>query len=154
MKWKVFSFEDLTIHELYTILQERNAIFVVEQECAYQEIDGRDQESLHLSAWDGDVLVAYARLMPAGVKYEEPSIGRVIVNSEYRGQGIARELIDRAMKAMREKWDVQSIKLHAQSHLTSFYGSFGFDEISESYLDDGIPHTDMRWTAVSKEVAQ
>ncbi|KIL52105.1 GNAT family N-acetyltransferase [Jeotgalibacillus soli] len=150
MEWKLKQFEDLTTYELYQILKERNAIFVVEQQCAYQEIDGYDLKSSHLILEDEGMLVAYARLLPAGVKYDIPSVGRVIVNPAYRGKGIARDLISNAVDIMVKEWQVTEIKLQAQTYLRSFYRSFGFEETSEEYLDDGIPHVDMLMKVMSE----
>ena len=143
MEWTLKTFDQLSARELYQILMARNAIFVVEQACAYQEIDGNDIESYHLALRDGENLVAYARLLPAGIKYDRPSIGRIIVNEAYRGDGIARELVTKSIAIMIDHWKVEQIKLQAQTYLRHFYQSFGFEETSEDYLDDGIPHVDM-----------
>ncbi|TDL31523.1 GNAT family N-acetyltransferase [Jeotgalibacillus sp. S-D1] len=143
MKWTLKTFNELSTYELYQILMLRNSVFVVEQQCAYQEIDGNDLNSFHLSFGDGEQLAAYARLLPAGVKYNTPSIGRIIVHESFRGSGIARELVSKSIDVMQNEWNVSEIKLQAQTYLRHFYQSFGFEETSEDYLDDGIPHVDM-----------
>ncbi|PPA70608.1 GNAT family N-acetyltransferase [Jeotgalibacillus proteolyticus] len=143
MEWTLQTFEELSATELYEILMARNSIFVVEQQCAYQEIDGYDPKSFHLTLREGDKLVAYARLLPGGVKYDLPSIGRIIVAPEYRGSGAGRRLVARSVNIMVKDWGVEQIKLQAQVYLRHFYESFGFEPTSEEYLDDGIPHVDM-----------
>ncbi|MDX8342604.1 GNAT family N-acetyltransferase [Rossellomorea sp. YZS02] len=143
MSWKVKSFTDLSTHELYELLQVRTEVFVVEQECAYLEVDGKDLHSYHLYKEENGEVVAYARLLPAGVSYEQPSIGRVLVKEGYRGKGLASELVKRGLAFIHEEWGQQPVKIQAQEYLREFYGSFGFRAITETYLDDGIPHIDM-----------
>ncbi|MGD7045116.1 GNAT family N-acetyltransferase [Jeotgalibacillus proteolyticus] len=150
MKWKLHTFEELTVHQLYEILMARNAIFVVEQECAYQEIDGHDPRSFHLTLKDGEKLAAYARLLPAGVKYSVPSIGRIIVDPAYRGSGSGRKLLEKSLDIMINEWGADEINLQAQVYLRKFYRSFGFEETSAEYLDDGIPHVDMKMLVKKK----
>ena len=146
MEWATKSFNELTTEELYNLLKIRVDVFVVEQQCAYPEIDGHDQASLHLlSIQDGEI-AAYARLVPAGEKYEQASIGRVLVAPSKRNSGVGRELVSQAIEKIMEEWDAKEIKLQAQSHLQSFYESFGFQPISEVYDDGGIPHVDMLLT--------
>jgi ElaA protein len=143
MSWKVKSFNELTTHELYEILQVRTQVFVVEQECAYLEVDGKDVHAHHLYKEENGEVVAYARLLPAGVSYKEPSIGRVLVKEEHRRRGLASELVERGLAFIHGEWGEQPVKIQAQEYLREFYGSFGFRAITETYLDDGIPHIDM-----------
>lgn len=143
MSWIVKSFGELTNIELYNILKLRVDIFVVEQNCAYPEIDGKDIECLHLMKKDGEEIVAYTRLLPPGVSYEQASIGRVIVNPHYRKQKVGKELLAKSIELVQEKFKTNIIKIQAQSYLLSFYSSFGFVAISEEYLEDEIPHVDM-----------
>ncbi|TFE02497.1 GNAT family N-acetyltransferase [Jeotgalibacillus sp. R-1-5s-1] len=143
MDWELKQFDDLTTRELYTILQARNAIFVVEQECAYHEIDGHDPDCWHLSLKIDGELAAYSRLLEKGVKYDIASIGRIIVPEKFRGRGLARQLVQHSIDIMTEEWGEREIKLQAQTYLRDFYESFGFKATSEEYLDDGIPHVDM-----------
>lgn len=142
MDWKLKTFEELTLNELYTILQARTAVFVVEQECPYQEVDGKDIYCRHLFLEEEGRLLAYSRLVPPGVSYPEASIGRVIVDASARGRGLARELMARSLKHLREDGHTR-VKIQAQAYLHGFYGSFGFEPVSEVYDEDGIPHIDM-----------
>ena len=141
--WIIKSFNELTTIELYTYLQLRVNVFIVEQSCPYPELDGYDLDSYHLTYIENDEVLAYARILPAGIKYQRTSIGRVIVDQKSRGRGLAKELMNQAIDFSREKWPNTDIQLQAQTHLKHFYGSFGFIEISEEYDEDGIPHVDM-----------
>lgn len=141
--WIIKSFKELSTTELYTYLQLRVNVFIVEQACPYPELDGYDLDSYHLSFKEEGEVLAYARILPAGIKYKNISIGRVIVDQKSRGQGLAKQLMQQAMAFSQEKWPNANIQLQAQSHLKHFYGSFGFKEMSEEYDEDGIPHVDM-----------
>jgi len=143
VSWILKNFEELTNKELHDIYQLRVNIFIVEQNCPYPEIDGKDVNSLHLFKTEGEVIVAYSRLLPPGLSYEQPSIGRVIVNEKFRGQGLGNELMSSAIKIVKEKWSGASIKIQAQSYLQSFYESLGFVQVTDEYLEDNIPHIDM-----------
>jgi ElaA protein len=141
--WIIKSFNELTTIELYSYLQLRVNVFIVEQSCPYPELDGYDLDSYHLTYIENDEVLAYARILPAGIKYQRISIGRVIVDQKSRGRGLAKELMNQAIEFSREKWPNTDIQLQAQTYLKQFYGSFGFIEISEEYDEDGIPHVDM-----------
>ncbi|HSO59340.1 MAG TPA: GNAT family N-acetyltransferase [Paenisporosarcina sp.] len=141
--WIIKSFNELTTRELYTYLQLRVNVFIVEQSCPYPELDGYDLDSYHLAYIVDNKVLAYARILPAGIKYQRVSIGRVIVNQKSRGQGIAKQLMQKAIEFSQKEWPNRDIQLQAQAHLKHFYGSFGFLEISEEYDEDGIPHVDM-----------
>ena len=143
MGFKLMTFEELTSIELYKILQARTDIFVVEQNCAYPEVDGKDLLSYHLFKEINGEIVAYLRILPPGVSYEQASIGRVIVKKEYRGQKLAQQMLGKAIEFIIEEMKETKIKIQAQEYLLAFYSSFGFQPISESYLEDGIPHVDM-----------
>ncbi len=143
LEWRVQDFEALDAATLYALLAARVAVFVVEQACAYQELDGRDADALHLSAWRGGEPVAYARLVPPGGRFTEPSIGRVLTCRTMRGTGLGRELMRRAILAVEERWPGRAIRLSAQEHLQAFYRSLGFEADSAIYDEDGIPHVDM-----------
>ncbi|MCA0985061.1 GNAT family N-acetyltransferase [Halobacillus yeomjeoni] len=143
MTWKLKQFHELSKEMMYQILKKRVGVFVVEQECPYPEIDGIDDDCLHL--WkeeDGDIK-AYCRLVPPQKKGEYYAIGRVLVIEECRGTGLARELMNRAIDILKEEIKVDGIQLHGQEHLRYFYQSFGFKEVTDVYLEDGIPHVDM-----------
>lgn len=142
--WSCKKFEDLTVPELYTILKLRNEVFVVEQNCVYPDMDGKDIPSLHLCGWlNNQLLVAYARLIPAGIAYTEASIGRFVSNAAYRKNGYGKKLMQKAIEACYTNFGKQPIKIGAQQYLVNFYESFGFHVISDPYIEDGIPHVEM-----------
>jgi ElaA protein len=143
MNWKLKSFNELSTHELYGILLVRTQVFVVEQECPYLEVDGKDLHAYHLYKEENGEVIAYSRLLPAGVSYKEASIGRVLVKEDYRGKGLASELVKRGLDFIHDELGERTVKIQAQEYLREFYGSFGFRAITETYLDDGIPHIDM-----------
>lgn len=143
MNFKLKTFDQLTNTELYNILQERTNVFIVEQNCPYPEIDGKDTQSYHLYKEENGEVVAYLRILPPGVSYAELSIGRVLVKKEYRGQRLAHELMVRALQFISDELNETTVKIQAQDYLRNFYGSFGFEAISEVYLEDSIPHVDM-----------
>jgi ElaA protein len=143
MEWMKKTFQELTKEELYTILQIRVEVFVVEQECAYLEVDGRDHNSLHLWSEIEGEMAAYCRIVPPDQNEDHYSIGRVLIAKPHRRQGIARDMINVAMDIMVQEIGAKTIALHGQEHLRHFYASFGFKEVSDVYLEDGIPHVDM-----------
>ncbi|UFT99778.1 GNAT family N-acetyltransferase [Radiobacillus kanasensis] len=143
MEWMYKHFEQLTTTELYQIIKARIDVFVLEQECAYSELDNHDQASTHLFLHNGEEVIAYARLLPKGTTYSQASFGRVLVNQNYRGGGHAKELLQRSIDYILKEWDEEEIKIQGQEYLRHFYSSFGFEEISDVYLEDGIPHVDM-----------
>ncbi|CAM4269249.1 GNAT family N-acetyltransferase [Paenibacillus tarimensis] len=144
MTWKIKHYDDLTKSELYHILQERTKVFVVEQNCPYQEVDGKDLASYHLYQSDETGrIIAYLRILPAGISYTEASLGRVLVAEQYRKKGIASELVGKALHYVRHELNEQAVRISAQAHLEGFYQSFGFKTTSEPYLEDGIPHINM-----------
>ncbi|QVY62550.1 GNAT family N-acetyltransferase [Cytobacillus gottheilii] len=143
MGWKLKAFDELTNIELYNILKERTLVFVVEQNCPYLEVDGKDPYSYHFFKEDNGEIIAYSRILPAGVSYQEASIGRVFVKKEYRGQGIAEELLKNSLDFIQNELKETNVKIQAQDYLRKFYNSFGFKTISETYLEDNIPHVDM-----------
>jgi ElaA protein len=145
LNWIVKKFEALTPYELYNIMWLRNEVFVVEQNCVYQDADYKDQKGWHLMGVDEDnKLMAYVRLLPIGVSYEtEPSIGRVVTNPAARRTGVGRELMTIAIKQCEELFGKHDIKIGAQYYLLCFYSSLGFKQSSEIYLEDGIEHIEM-----------
>ncbi|TWT04157.1 GNAT family N-acetyltransferase [Planococcus sp. CPCC 101016] len=146
MDWKTYHFEELTARKLYEVLKLRVDVFVVEQNCPYPELDNLDQQSVHLLCSENDEVLAYARLVPAGIKYNLPSIGRVIVHESARGRGLAKKLLEQSIEYILEEWQAPAIQLQGQVYLQGFYESFGFQTISDSYDEDGIPHVDMKFT--------
>ncbi|MBP9085910.1 MAG: GNAT family N-acetyltransferase [Kofleriaceae bacterium] len=144
LTWTDKTFAELTPHQLYAILQLRQAVFVVEQKCAYLDADGCDAMARHLCGHDGVGLVAYARLVPAGIKHAEPSIGRVLIVERARGTGVGKALMRNAVARMGSLFAGAPIVLGAQAHLQRFYAEFGFEVFGEPYDEDGIPHINMR----------
>ena len=138
-------FINLSTIQLYEILHLRSEVFVVEQSCVYQDLDHKDTQVgvQHLLMLDNQQLLGYARLLPSGLSYDTPSIGRIIISPKARDKGFGRMLIQEAMARTFSLWPKVKITIGAQSHLSNMYQSFGFKEISEHYLEDGILHVDM-----------
>lgn len=146
-KWSFKAFAELTTFELYEILQARQAVFIVEQKCPYLDADGIDQLSHHLAGWDSDKrLLAYCRLVPPCVKYEEPSIGRVITLAQVRRKGYGKLLMTEAIQRSQHLYPNMPIRIGAQLYLERFYNAFGFVRCSAPYDEDGIPHIQMLLT--------
>jgi len=143
MNWEIKKFNELNVMELYNILKVRTDVFVVEQECPYSECDGKDIKSYHLYTKDGDDVIAYLRILPPGLSYEESSIGRVLVRKDNRGKGLAKEMMKIAMNFIKEDLKEYKIRLSGQEYLINFYKDLGFQVVSDMYLEDGIPHVEM-----------
>ncbi len=143
MNWMVKKFDALTPRELYAILQLRSEVFVVEQNCVYQDMDNKDQFCFHVMCWQDNKLVAYTRLVPPGVAYPEPSIGRVITSKEVRRTGLGKTLIEKSIAEILKIYGQTPIKIGAQLYLKKFYESFDFEESGDVYDEDGIPHIPM-----------
>lgn len=141
--WYLKAFDALSTKELYAILKERTNVFVVEQNCPYLEVDGKDEASYHLFKEVNGDIAAYLRILPPCVSYTESSIGRVLVKKEYRGQGLAYEMMQKGIDFIHNELQQRDIKIQAQDYLRAFYGSFGFEAVSDVYLEDNIPHIDM-----------
>jgi ElaA protein len=150
--WRFAPFAELTPREVHDLYRLRAAVFVVEQKCAFQDVDGADPESWHLLGYgpsprpspkgEGELL-AYARFVPAGIKFAEPSIGRVITALALRRTGLGRELMRESVQRAEKLWPNRAIRIGAQSYLQKFYGDFGFVTVSEPYDEDGILHVEM-----------
>lgn len=143
LNWVLKKFDELSAAELYAIIRLRNEVFVVEQNCAYQDADDIDQLSWHLSGYDDNILAAYTRIIPPGISYEMPSIGRVVTSPAYRRSGIGRTLMNISIEKTFALFNSNSIKIGAQLYLQKFYESLGFESCSDQYLEDGIPHIKM-----------
>lgn len=144
--WHLSTFDDLDTRSLYAVLRLRSEVFVVEQTCVFQDIDGLDPQALHLLGWHDGSLVAYARCFPAGVTFPEASIGRVVTHGAARGAGWGHLLIDEALRAVHARWGPQPIRIGAQAHLRRFYEGHGFVDLGLPYVEDGIDHLEMLWT--------
>ena len=152
IQWRLRAFDDLSLAELYSILAARAAVFVVEQRCNYQDMDGVDGQCWHLMGWDGEKLAAYSRIVPPGARYAEPSIGRVLTSAEHRGTGLGRELMRRGLQHVEELYPGHPTRIGAQAHLQRFYGEFGFVTDSDIYFEDHIEHVKMLRLKGSDEV--
>ncbi|RTE85984.1 GNAT family N-acetyltransferase [Lysobacter sp. N42] len=142
MTWTVKAFSELNVSEVYAMWKLRQDVFVVEQTCPYPDIDGTDEDWFHLLGWEGDQLVAYARLMWVN---DEARIGRVVVAQSARGRSLGREVMQQAMKFIHATHANSSIVLSAQTYLLDFYQSLGFVSTSDTYLEDDIPHQEMEY---------
>lgn len=143
MNFIIKSFQELTTTELYQILQIRSEVFVVEQNCLYQDIDFKDQKALHILGIKNDKIVAYTRIFKPGDCFKNASIGRVVVVAKERKFGYGHDLIKASIKAIETYFKVDKITISAQVYLQKFYESHQFKKVGEEYLEDGIPHLKM-----------
>ncbi|AZB24035.1 GNAT family N-acetyltransferase [Chryseobacterium bernardetii] len=141
--WKIKTFDEFTVPELYAVLKARIDVFVIEQNCPYPDLDNYDQKAVHI--WgeeDGEVL-AYCRIFDKGIKYDEASIGRVLTTELARGKSLGKLLIKYAVETIENRFGTSEIRISAQDYLLKFYGDFGFEDTGKKYLEDDIPHTEM-----------
>ena len=136
-------FNKLSLSELYDILQLRADIFVVEQDCVYNDLDGLDKDAVHMFLKEGKEIVAYTRLLKPGTRFSDYSIGRVVVKQPKRGTGTGIRMMEEAKKFILNSWGATRIQVSAQKYLQKFYEDLGFKVITEEYLEDGIPHVGM-----------
>jgi ElaA protein len=152
LEWRWKAFEDLSSAEVYSMLAARSAVFVIEQNCVYEDVDGLDAEAWHLFAFGpGDPagrqrppLAGYLRVLLPDAGGADLRIGRVLTTAEFRGIGLGNAMLERALAHIRAQWPDTPIRLHAQAHLQGFYGAFGFTPVSAVHDEDGIPHVWMR----------
>ncbi len=142
MNFIIKDFNNLTLTELYNILKLRVDIFVVEQNCPYPELDGEDEDAVHLFVEEEGEIASYLRII---TRQEKIRIGRVITHKDHRGKKLSSKLMEEAMVYIKKHFSEKIVILSAQEHLQHFYGKFGFIAVSEMYLDDGIPHVDMEF---------
>ncbi|MFK8332124.1 GNAT family N-acetyltransferase [Pseudomonas sp. BJa5] len=144
--WICKHHSDLGKEQLYAILRLRTEVFVVEQKCAYQDVDGQDLDgdTCHLMAWQDDALLAYLRLLDPESQGGDVVIGRVVTAPAARGRGFGHELIEKALEQAEKRWPGVPVYLSAQAHLQGYYGRYGFEVVGEEYLEDDIPHIGMR----------
>lgn len=138
------AFSEFSPIELYTYLQLRSEVFVVEQNCVYQDLDGQDQHALHVLVHTNEQIIACARILPKDSNYPEISIGRVIVAASFRGRNVGHALMDHCIEQIEIKYGPQTIVLSAQAHLQDFYKKHNFAAVGDVYLEDGIPHIKMK----------
>lgn len=143
LSFRILRIEELSARELHAILAQRERVFIIEQNCPYQDADDYDLVSWHLACYSGGKLAAYLRIVDAGHKYAEASIGRVLTVKEFRGFGLGRVLMQEAINRFEALYPDQGIRISAQSYLLDFYQSFGFRPVGDEYLEDGIAHTEM-----------
>ena len=152
LTWRFVPFDKLTPREVHDLYQARVGVFVLEQKCAFQDVDGVDPQCWHLLGYrDGTGPIAYCRIVPPGVKFPEPSIGRVLTTAADRGTGAGRELMREAVARTGALWPGRDIRIGAQRYLERFYGDFGFVRSSEPYDEDGIVHIEMLRDALEKQ---
>ena len=144
IQWTIKSFENLSVNELYDILKLRSEIFVVEQNCVYLDIDGKDKQALHLFGEFEGKIVGYSRLFKPGITFDNASIGRVVVDANYRDRKWGHDLMREAIAGIRYHFGESKITIGAQLYLKKFYESHGFIQTSEMYLEDDIPHIEMK----------
>ncbi|MFY8213556.1 MAG: GNAT family N-acetyltransferase [Flavobacterium sp.] len=144
IQWKIKRFEALSLQELYSVLELRSEVFVVEQNCVYQDIDNKDQKAFHVLGYLHNELVAYARLFRAGDYFEQASIGRVVVSPKHRNKAFGHDLIKTSIEQIQLQFQTSAITISAQLYLKAFYESHGFVAQGETYLEDDIPHIQMR----------
>lgn len=147
LNWQIKPYNDLNLNELYDIIALRLKVFVVEQDCVYQDLDGKDKKCYHVFCRDGKGnIVCTARILHPGVSYPEVSIGRVVVDETVRKNGVGHELIKKCTAFINEEFGDVSISISAQKHLEGFYEQHGFKSVGNEYLEDGIPHLEMKYT--------
>ena len=144
IQFKIKPFKELSITELYEILQLRSEVFVVEQNCVYQDIDGKDEKAIHVLGYYEGVLAAYSRLFKPNDYFTDSSIGRVIVKASHRDKKFGHDLIRTSIETINDLFQETNITISAQLYLQKFYESHGFVAVGESYLEDDIPHIEMR----------
>lgn len=144
IQWKIKRFEALSVFELYNVMQLRSEVFVVEQNCVYQDVDGKDAKALHLIGEDSGETVAYCRLFKPKEYFDAASIGRVIVKANRRDEKLGHSLMKEAINIVKSEFNETKITISAQLYLKKFYESHGFIQTSETYLEDDIPHIEMK----------
>jgi ElaA protein len=142
-EWQWCTLRELSAERWNAVAVARQAVFIVEQECAYADLDGLDTNAEHLIVWSASDVAGYLRLLAPGTRFAEPSLGRILTTHAFRGTGLGRELVVKGLQRARERYKGQTLRISAQAYLEKFYASFGFVVDSEPYLEDGIPHVEM-----------
>jgi ElaA protein len=144
MEWEIKKFEELSNRELYSVLQLRAEVFVVEQNCPYLDLDDKDVQSLHVMGKMNNEILAYSRIVFPGISYDTPAIGRVVTSKKIRGSGAGKMLMQKSIEFCQQHFPGQKITISAQCYLEKFYSELGFNTISDTYLEDDIPHVKMK----------
>ena len=144
ISFKIKRFNELSTSELYSLLQLRSEVFVVEQNCVYQDVDGKDDNAIHVLGFLDNELASYSRIFDKGIYFEEASIGRVVVSPKLRDKKLGHDLMQVSIAAVKEHFNEHNITISAQEYLKKFYESHGFVQTSEMYLEDDIPHIQMK----------
>jgi len=143
MKWSCKAFKQLSLDEFHDIIQLREIVFVVEQDCPYLDVDGKDKDALHVfGKYEGNI-VATTRILKPGISYDEVAIGRVVTSPTVRGMGMGKQLMEESMKFVQLHFGKVPVRISAQTYLLKYYKSFGFIETGQEYLEDNIPHFEM-----------
>ncbi len=142
MRLEIKNFDQLTTHQLYELLRLRSQVFVVEQDCVYQDVDGKDFKAVHILGYQDKTLAAYTRIFQAGDYFNNASIGRVVVHPEWRGKQLGQEIMIKSITYCK-KQEFPLIQISAQCYLDTFYKNLGFIATGSTYLEDGIPHQKM-----------
>jgi len=140
---KIKTFKDLSTKELYDLLQLRSEVFVVEQDCVYQDIDGKDKKALHVIGYKNNLIIAYTRVFAPGDYFKNASIGRVVVSKEQRQFKYGYKIMEASINTINKRFGETTVELSAQTYLKQFYNNLGFESVGEAYLEDGIPHIAM-----------
>ncbi|SIQ09124.1 ElaA protein [Chryseobacterium sp. RU37D] len=141
--WKIKTFDEFTVPELYAVLKARIDVFIIEQDCPYPDLDNYDQKAVHLWAEENGEILAYCRVFNKGIKYKETSIGRVLTTEMARGKSLGKLLIKYAIETIENRFQTSEIRISAQNYLLKFYSEFGFKDTGKKYLEDDILHTEM-----------
>ena len=148
ISFSVKTFSELSSTEIYEILRLRSEVFVVEQDCVYQDVDNKDQKAFHVIGYKEDAIIAYARIFDSGDYFKLPSIGRIVVKKEQRQFKYGYQLVETSIQYILNNFVEKDILISAQTYLTKFYNSLGFEQQGEGYLEDGIPHIKMLRKAI------
>ena len=143
--WQIKQFNELSLQELYSLLKLRSHVFIVEQNCVYQDVDGKDEIAMHLLGKVADEIVAYSRLFKAGDYFENASFGRVVIHPKFRDNKWGHDMMQQAIAAIEDNFHTKQITISAQLYLKKFYESNGFTQTSDTYLEDDIPHIEMKY---------
>ena len=143
IEWQWCRLDELTTRQQYAVFAARASVFVVEQGCAYQDLDGVDFDVRHLVGWSGNEVAAYLRVFEPGAKFKEPAVGRVLTTRAFRRSGLGRKLMQTALEHIDQIYPGQGVRISAQTYLNDFYRGFGFEPCCGEYLEDGIPHVEM-----------